>query len=85
MGKVSSKEWITSIFKNLGFAIFVPLITYLIYPDMLSKKGWFLMGITLFVIELIGTIFNKIYGHKKIVSDFFNRKIANLFNRKKKD
>ncbi|MDR2087530.1 MAG: hypothetical protein LBP72_10230 [Dysgonamonadaceae bacterium] len=81
---MSSKKWFWSVMKCLGFAVFVPVIIYVVYPDMMSQRGWFLLGLLLFFAELIGLFFDRLFGHKKRFSDAVNRKLSDLFNRKKK-
>jgi hypothetical protein len=83
MKKISSKEWLSRILKNLAGAIGAPMITYIIYPDMTSKKGWLILGISLFITELTGTIFDVEYGYKQKVSDWIDRLFG--IRKKKKD
>jgi hypothetical protein len=81
MKKISVKEWISIILSGIGFAITVLIISYLIYPDMTSEKGWWILGFSLFIIELIGSYLDKLYEYKKALADFFNRV---FFHKKKK-
>jgi hypothetical protein len=73
MKKISKKEWFNRILRNIAFAVLIPMTTYLIYPDMTSKKGWLFLGIALFITELIGTFFNVQYDYKQKTSDFVDR------------
>jgi hypothetical protein len=74
MKKNSNKKWYKLILRSLGIAIFIPVIVYIIYPDMTTRTGWILIGVSLFLLELIGLCLDYLFGYKKTIADFFNRK-----------
>jgi uncharacterized membrane protein len=78
-GLLKRKTLLNRILKNLLFAVLISATTYFINPGI-DLRFVVLLGLALFVVELIATFFDVRYDYKQKIADLERR----LFRGKKK-